>query len=375
MLNQELNPFQLQVKALQYQFSVAHDVLNHQELDNQCLSILVEHSQDMISLASLKGEIIYLNPAGKALVGLHHDFTQRTLPAQAFFSPEDFFEVQAVLANLPEQGSIHQELWLRHFQTQERIPVACHAFCVPHPETGEPIGFGSINRDNRPQRQTEAQLRQLLAEKEQLLQEKESLLQEVHHRVKNNLQIIASLINLQQHTLSDPMAIAALQTSQTRIQSLAMVYERLDESDSFAQLNLADYIPELTQYLCHTDAFAHPVVTQFDLVPIGLSADAAIACGLILHELIDNVIHHAFPDQIVRTLTIQLRAIAQSTDLGTLCRIRLQDNGIGLPEDVNPHQSETLGFQLIISLLQKLRGTLEYDRGLNCFQLTFPIEA
>ncbi|MGI0495285.1 sensor histidine kinase [Alkalinema pantanalense CENA528] len=374
MLNQELNPFQLQVKFLQYQFAVAHEVCNHQELDNQCLSILVEHSQDMISLASLNGDIIYLNPAGKALVGLKHDFTQRPIRAQEFFSPEDFLEAQSVLANLAQQKSIHRELWLQHFQTRERIPVACHAFCIPHPETGEPIGFGSINRDSRPQRQTEAQLRQLLHEKELLLQQKERLLQEVHHRVKNNLQLITSLINLQRQTLSDPAAAIALQTSQTRIQALAMIYEQLDESDRLAQLNLTDYIPGLTHYLYDVATINHTLETRFDLEPVCLSADAAIACGLVLHELIHNAIHHAFPDQTVGTLIIQLRLISEGNpDLQT-CQILIQDDGVGLPPEINPHQSDTLGFQLVTSLLKKLRGTLEYDRALNSFQIQFPID-
>ncbi|OUC11729.1 MAG: hypothetical protein B0A82_26410 [Alkalinema sp. CACIAM 70d] len=374
MLNQELNPFQLQVKFLQYQFAVAHEAFNHQELDNQCLSILVEHSQDMISLASLNGDIIYLNPAGKALVGLDHDFTQRPLPAQDFFSPEDFLEVQTVLANLVQQKSIHRELWLQHFQTEERIPVACHAFCIPHPDTGEPIGFGSINRDNRPQRQTEAQLRQLLQEKELLLQEKERLLQEVHHRVKNNLQLITSLINLQRQTLSDPAATLALQTSQTRIQSLAMIHEHLDESDRFAQLNLAKYISELTHYLCHVATIDHILETRFDLEPVCLSADAATACGLVLHELIHNAIHHAFPDQTVGRLIIRLRLISQGNPAIQTCQILIQDDGVGLPPEINPLQSETLGFQLVTALLKKLRGTLEYDRPLKGFQIQFPID-
>ena len=214
------------------------------------------------------------------------------------------------------------------------------------------------------------------AELQASLRDKEVLLQEVHHRVKNNLQIISSLLDLQADAIPDPRVQQALENSKYRIRSMAMVHETLYQSPDLARLNLADYLRDLADYLLGAYQGATGVLAlevQVEDVPLAL--DQAISCGLIVTELVSNALKHAFPlagDNERPAgrrgkLWVVLRAHAGQVELV------VGDDGAGLPADLDPQNTRSLGLRLVQLLARQIGGRLEVNRteGVE-FKIVFP---
>ena len=200
------------------------------------------------------------------------------------------------------------------------------------------------------------------------LREKESLLKEIHHRVKNNLQVISSLLSLQSSHHSHSAANEVLSESQNRIRAMALVHETLYRSDDFAKVNLWKYLNELCGYLFQ----AYGVDTnriQFvqDLHPAALSLDKTITCGLIVTEIISNSLKYAFP----HPLTGSIRIVVHAESDGRMVLL-LSDDGIGMPSDTSLEQSQSLGLKLVSILVDQLGGELKIRReNGTTFDLTF----
>lgn len=201
------------------------------------------------------------------------------------------------------------------------------------------------------------------------LKEKETLLAEIHHRVKNNLAIISGLLEMQTFN-ADEAIISELRESQSRIQSIAMVHEKLYQSESFTNIPLGAYIDELFQYICDTfDMGKRNVRIRKDIEDITLDVSKAIPSGLILNELITNAYKHAFPEAKEPVITVSLKKS------GDEIMLQVKDNGIGLPPDFEIDEATTLGTTLIRTLVQQLSGKLElYSNGGACFSITFPAD-
>lgn len=186
------------------------------------------------------------------------------------------------------------------------------------------------------------------------LREKEVLLKEIHHRVKNNLQIISSLLNLQAANLHDPFALAHFQDSQHRIRSMALIHERLYRSGDLAHVDFQEYLHDLTGHLLQSyRAQTNEVVLKIKVDDIYLDIDTAIPCGLIVNELVSNALKHAFPDARSGVIGVEMFC----TDDGQT-RLIVGDNGIGMPSDVDLLHSTSLGLQLVASLTKQLGGTI-----------------
>lgn len=201
------------------------------------------------------------------------------------------------------------------------------------------------------------------------LKQKDTLLKEVHHRVKNNLQIISSLMRLQVDNHEDPLLKASFQESQNRIQSMALIHERLYRSDDLSQIDTQIYFKELTDYLCQTyNANSQNIQVILNTPAILLEIDKAIPCGLIVNELFTNSLKYAFKNRPGGTITL----ICQQLDQGYNLQIR--DTGIGLPPDFDLKGSRSLGLRLVNRLVKQLRGTIkiEYDGG-TVFVINFPL--
>lgn len=186
------------------------------------------------------------------------------------------------------------------------------------------------------------------------LQEKEVLLKEVHHRVKNNLQVISSILNLQSSYVKDKNTLDILRESQNRVKSMSFIHESLYRSKDFSQVNFSDYLNNLINNVVHT--FLLPdkdVMLVTDLGAINLNLDQAIPCGLILNELLTNAMKYAFIDIEEPTLEIRIN------EEGNRVKIWIEDNGIGLPSDFNIDETDSLGLQLVQTLTDQLDGTLE----------------
>jgi two-component sensor histidine kinase len=186
---------------------------------------------------------------------------------------------------------------------------------------------------------------------------KTTLLQEVHHRVKNNLQIISSLLDLQADARNDPLVLQALEDSRHRVRAMALVHETLYQSEDLARLDLASYLQNLADYLVDAyDGFTSDITLQLqvDSVPLGL--DRAVPCGLMISELVTNALKHAFPDG--GPGEIQIAAHLQVEQVELIVR----DDGVGLPADIDPETSTSLGLRLVHLLIRQLQGNLCIDR-------------
>ncbi len=186
------------------------------------------------------------------------------------------------------------------------------------------------------------------------LKEKETLLAEIHHRVKNNLAIISGLLEMQTYKAENEEAINELRDSQSRIQSIAMVHEKLYQSESFTDIALDKYVDELLELLF--GSFGHPrknITVNKDIDAISLDVSQAVPCGLLLNELITNVFKHAFAPAEGGLLEIHLK---QKNDI---VEMRVKDNGKGLPADLDIEDTPTLGSTLITTLVKQLQGSLE----------------
>ena len=200
------------------------------------------------------------------------------------------------------------------------------------------------------------------------LREKEALLQEIHHRVKNNMQVISSLLSLQVRHMSNEECRRVLIEGQTRIRSMSMVHEQLYQSQDLSNVDLAAYIRKLADHLFSLFLPDSPrVAFATDLEDLRLDINAAIPCGLILNELLSNALRHAFPGD----RTGRVRAATRRKPDGSL-EIRVEDDGVGLPKGLDFRQAESLGLQIVNLLADQLEATLEVDQTKGtAFILTF----
>jgi two-component sensor histidine kinase len=199
------------------------------------------------------------------------------------------------------------------------------------------------------------------------LREKELLLQEVHHRVKNNLQVIISLLNMQSRVVNDPLLTAALQESQKRVWSMAMIHEMLYSSSSPENVDFAAYAQVLaTEVSSSYGIDPARIRLALDLEPLSFEMDCAIPCGLILNELLSNAFKHAFPNGRTGEVRVSLQRRER------YIRLAVEDTGIGLPRDRVPAKGKSLGLSIIDILTQQLGGSMEFTSNQGShFVLTF----
>jgi len=200
------------------------------------------------------------------------------------------------------------------------------------------------------------------------LHEKEALLKEVHHRVKNNLQVITSLLRLETSRSAEPGTKTVLREMQGRIRSMALLHEALYRSGNFARVDLADYLHQLSSQLFRTqNAEPSRVLLVNDLQPSLVDIDQAIPCGLITNELLTNALKYAFADGRTGEVRLELRTASHG-----LVRLTVSDTGIGLPADFEERRGRSLGLQLVADLARQLSGGLEIDSGPGAkFSLSF----
>lgn len=199
------------------------------------------------------------------------------------------------------------------------------------------------------------------------LKEKDVLLKEIHHRVKNNLQIVSSLLSLQSQYIKEPDSVEIFKESQSRIISMALIHEKLYQTGDLTRINLSEYTSELVSDLFQSYSVnTYLVKYEVESKNILLNINTAIPCGLIINELVTNSIKHAFPNN--RSGEIKIKIEYQGDDF----LLNVQDNGVGFPENLDIGDVKTLGLQLVTSLTRQLDGTIELDRkGGTSFTIKF----
>jgi len=200
------------------------------------------------------------------------------------------------------------------------------------------------------------------------LQEKDVLLKEVHHRVKNNMQVISSLLNLQSRRVKDPAVFEMFKESQRRIRSMALIHERLYQSSDLSRIEFSQYLRNLTTHLFHSyQVDASRVQLKLEAEEVHLNINTAIPCGLIVNELVSNALKHGFPEGRKGELEIGLSAVPEDGYM-----LKIKDDGVGFPEGLDFRKTETLGMQIINTLVEQIGGRLELSREKGtAFRLEF----
>ena len=181
------------------------------------------------------------------------------------------------------------------------------------------------------------------------------LLKEVHHRVKNNMQIISSILNLQSSYVTDNYTLALLKESQNRIKTMAYIHESLYQNKSFTSVNFSEYIQTLSKNIIQSYVLSSEKIELIlNLEKINLNLDVSIPAGLIVNELITNAIKHGFPGDKKGTIFLDLKAENNTIHLV------VKDNGIGIPVGIDYNNTNTLGLQLVNTLIDQLDGEIKF---------------
>jgi two-component sensor histidine kinase len=217
-------------------------------------------------------------------------------------------------------------------------------------EVGALVGASAIARDITASKEADRKLKASL-------REKEALIKEVHHRVKNNLQVISSLLNLEAGRITEGAAAAAFRASQSRVRSIALFHESVYRSPDLTQVDMGRYLEDLLQALRSTyGSLGGGVTADFAAEGVVLGADLAIPLGLLANELVTNAYKHAFPGGRGR-IDVSLH---QRGDEVTLV---VSDDGVGLPADIDITKTESVGLSLVCSLAEQIGAIVEVTRG------------
>ncbi len=339
--------------ALQSEVAERHrveTVLRESELTlrdrEQRFRTLASHAPVGIFQTDAAGDYVFVNEAWCAMTGLSLEDAQGQGWARALH-PDDRERVFREWHDAVKTDSRFVSEY--RFQTpQGRVTWVEGTGVALRDEAGRITGYlGTVN-DITERKHSEDRIKSSLFEKEVLLKE-------IHHRVKNNMQIISSLLSLQSSAIHDDRDADLFRESQGRIRSMALVHEKLYRTPDLAHVEMRSYILSLADQLMRS--YGSDVVVDVETDGIVLGVDIAIPCGLILNELVVNALKHAFPDG--RKGRVRIVLSQQGDDS---CRLVVQDNGVGLPSDVDPSTTGSLGLGLVQALTEQLQGTVEINR-------------
>ena len=321
---------------------------------------LFENANDIIYTHDFQGTFLSINKAGERISGYsREEIVGKNI--SEIVCPEYLPLARDMIAKkLRENVKTTYELEIISKQGR-RIPLEVSTRIIW--ENGKPVAIQGVARDITERKVAEKQI-------EKSLQEKVVLLKEIHHRVKNNLQIISSLLSLQNTKIRDRRALELLKESQDRIRTIALIHEKLYQSSDLARINFAEYIQNLSAYLlsCYAQ-IARKVELKIRADAIYLGIDQAIPCGLILNELLLNALKHAVHQQ--EKGKIQIRFARQNSRYV----LHVEDDGPGFPRSFDPRNASTLGWQLIQTLTEQLNGSYSiFSQNGTRVMISFPIK-
>ncbi len=319
---------------------------------------LLELSQDLIIVRKVNGAISFWNNSAAEKYGWTKEEAMgqvtHTLLRTAFPEP-----LSAVEATLFSRGHWEGEL-LHTRRDGVHIPVWSR-WALQRGSNDADNWVLEINSDITERQRADRQLRASL-------REKEVLLKEIHHRVKNNLQVISSLLSLQAESLDDPFARGMLEQMNTRVRSIAAIHEVLYGAADFSRIDFSTYLNRLANDLTavYSDQIGG-VSVSVEAGPILLDITQAVPCGLIVNELLTNSFKHAFRNKASGKVEISFECIDQ------VCALQVADDGVGLPDDVALQNSKSMGLQLFSLLVMQIKAEVDVDRSAGTrFKVVFP---
>ncbi|MBW4693398.1 MAG: PAS domain S-box protein [Lyngbya sp. HA4199-MV5] len=323
--------------------------LKQAEVERELQSLIARNMAEGVCMVTVSdGLFVYANPKFERMFGYDADalIGQHVSIVNYQDRHTNTTEIYETITNaILEQGEATYEV---QNVKKDGTPFWCQATAsiFEHPNYG--AVFVVVQQDITERKRTEAIIQASLTEKEVLLKE-------IHHRVKNNLGIVDGLLNMQLRRSSDSDVIAALQESQNRIASIALVHEKLYGSEDLANIDFAQYIADLTTHLFDSyNTHANQVKLTMQIEPISFDVDTAVPCGLIINELVSNALKYAFPSAQPGEIEVIFRQHPNH-----IVTFSVGDNGVGLPHDVNLKRTKTLGITLVKGLVKQLQGTLE----------------
>lgn len=311
------------------------------------LAAIVESSNDAIFRVSTNGAIETWNSAAERLLGYDAKAATGLGLRELWSGASD--ELKELLEAVASGRSVDDhETSLTH-KSGARIEVALTLAPVRDGQ-GRLLGASTVARDIGARKHAERRLKASL-------REKEVLLKEIHHRVKNNLQVIMSILSLQGRRAQGAELRAILADAQNRVGSIALFHEKLYQSHDLASVRFGEYLRELAQRALaqHNDSRTE-VRSQLELAEVRLGVDRAIPCGLIANELLTNALKHGFKGRERGTVRVELR------QEGSRVRMVIADDGVGLPHDIDLRTARTLGMELVETFVEQLQGRLEVTR-------------
>lgn len=328
---------------------------------------VLENTQDILyELNVNKSEYEYVSPAVKKVLGYSDDILLKEGPEFIFnrIHPEDLEkldnELDQIKGETPVSNLSHAVEYRIKHKDGDYIWVNNNRSVFLDESKNAHTVVGSVRNINE-RKKYEKKINESL-------KEKEILLQEIHHRVKNNLAIISSLLELQKDEIDDEQMLNIFSKSQSRIQSIAMVHEKLYQTDTLSQVDMSTYIEEFSQILSKAyQSDQQKIDVQLNLQEVTLDINDAVPCGLIFNELANNSFKHSFTDINEGILKVNL-----SSNNGNV-RLSVADNGHGMPADFSLENAESLGMTLLKTLTKQLGGDINIssDSGWTKFTITF----
>jgi PAS domain S-box-containing protein len=348
-----------QLKSIEQSLRKTQGQLRQRE---KLLRLTLEQAPIGIVTCDLAGNFLHFNPAFSQILG----YSAQKLRQMSWENITDKNDLQF-------QENHYQKLLageVRNFQLEncylrqdgKRIQGIIRVALIRDAK-GSPMHYVAQLEDVTERKQAEAKI-------QASLKEKEVLLKEIHHRVKNNLQIVSSLLDLQAEYIQEPEILEKLEDSKHRLLAMSLIHETLYQSETLAQVDFSDYVERLATNILFAQSTDYERITlDFNLEPVFLNLETAIPCGLLLNELITNSIKHAFPEPRSGKIYIELHYQSKETasnENQNSCQkekimLKVSDNGIGLPANMNFKETKSLGLTLIHDLTQQLRGNLAID--------------
>ena len=324
------------------------------------LHALVEAMPDIVRFKDTHLRYLLVNRAFEEFTGMYRDDVLGKT-AEELFSEELARQSHRSDEEVIRTGSLHR--------SEDYSTAACGESqvyeTVKFPvidEAGNPIGLGGVSREITERKRTEKEITRSL-------REKEVLLREIHHRVKNNLQVISSLIQLQQVYLGHKSVHEVLGELDNRIRAMALLHEHLHRDTNIERVNVEMYVRSIVEslWLSHCSGSGRPGLNLEVEDTYWWGIDTAVPCGLILNEVITNALKHSFPDGGDGEISIGIRSIGNGS-----YEVVVADNGVGIPESVNIAGSDTLGLVLINTLAEQLNAEIEVKTGSGTqYRMTF----